>query len=394
MKRPFFVIIAVSVFSVLALAQFPIKTKNNFSTISWEAYTRRLLSELFPGDPLVESVRISIYEDKEPYARFFTPYEIVISKGQILALADNGYGEEEYAGELAHEFGHLKLKHVPTAKFTGILSKPLEDFELLEKQEVEADDFAVSTFLGEGRDPCAVAKFLELESRLKHWSENTDNPYIKIHLRRLARLEKFCNPNSLRITSFLNVEIPVPEKFGKLVSSHIDLMFREGYFMSFSDNDFSHGHLLLKADRKESYNSLDELSQDIALVVYHTDESGVRWGGQGQLSPLRRKQRSLAGYLDGSIRPAIGAIDLRYRKQLQHYECCGTVHDIDIINSNPILYGKYIDNTLVKLKGGEAFLINQFSVRPIKTGRFHLGNEAYEIYFILSEKPKIQIPLN
>lgn len=177
-----------------------------------------------------------------------------------------------------------------------------------------------------------------------------------------------------------SASFPVPEKFGNLVARHVEEMYRMGYFRALDESDFDHGHIVLVRGPKK-YGSLKKLLERTGLILYHTDEHSGRWESQSQVPPEKRIQRSIVGYPDGRIRPAIELIAEKRRGALPYYASDGTVYDSDLAREEPGAWRK--DNVLVRYRRSEKArpFGNQFILVPSAHGRFSVGTVRYDIYF-------------
>jgi hypothetical protein len=119
-----------------------------------------------------------------------------------------------------------------------------------------------------------------------------------------------------------------PSPFELLVSKHVDAILQEGYAESIQASDLNHGHLIINK-HKGCYGNLGELISNTRMVLYHSDEGGKRW--QKETRPNKdRVQRSIVGFPDGSIKPAIKVLKDEYNTNKDYYECCGTIIPWDL----------------------------------------------------------------
>ena len=103
----------------------------------------------------------------------------------------------------------------------------------------------------------------------------------------------------------------VPDWFGKIVEQQVRAMGRAQYFDAVDASDFYHGHLVMKREAEiKSVNTPETMLRDVGLIVYHTDESGIRWALQAKTKAVdNRTPRSVAAYMDGSVAPAKNLVD-------------------------------------------------------------------------------------
>jgi len=132
------------------------------------------------------------------------------------------------------------------------------------------------------------------------------------------------------------MQLPFPDPYLGVVGRHVEGMLARGYAADVVSNDLFHGHLLLKPDAGYEYADVGGLLEDATLFLYHTAEFSGRWEGEKKrgLPAWMRNPRSVAGFWDGRITPAITLVDPK-KSLLQFYESNGTVFDSDIAQSNP-----------------------------------------------------------
>ena len=201
-------------FAWSAFAQVPEKRFDSPGLVKWGRYTHRLLWALFPE----EKGSIEIYVSRAVNPNLEINFNggdcpaIFVTAG-FLALVET---DLDYLLPLAHEVAHLKFSHKKTVRRvpirsprTGwpqrgiqklIWSPPWEetyvtehDFELMEKQELEADEFAHRVIKDLGADPCAcdmLRKYAEINGLLG--DDAPDDPFKKIARKRFVAMEKRC----------------------------------------------------------------------------------------------------------------------------------------------------------------------------------------------------------
>lgn len=158
-----------------------------------------LLLELFPGDPQAKQIVLTVLyhdpEDKRQNAITdlwsgccinITPnFANILEKGR----------KDKYAFIVAHEYSHIQRGHTATVYRKNFFMQ-VEDFTLLEKQEVEADWDAVHAAQKAGYDVCAAAQVFDELTRSLRFSEEG---YRAIALERLGILKMYCyNKNKLQ----------------------------------------------------------------------------------------------------------------------------------------------------------------------------------------------------
>lgn len=192
---------------------------------AWNEYTVQLLVAIFPEDkPLVEKLTVVALPCDNVQARVSLgknsndPLEIIICSG-LIQILDN---EDEYACALAHEYGHIKLKHKPSYYEAVSIRLPNEsdvdeisdsdkpwwpkphapiftrvwmpDYKVMAKQEPEADVFSFEVLRKSKRNPCAMLRVLEKLSKVDHnWHREDPDEYDLIGRKRIKAItEKGC----------------------------------------------------------------------------------------------------------------------------------------------------------------------------------------------------------
>ena len=153
-----------------------------------------------------------------------------------------------------------------------------------------------------------------------------------------------------------------PQALGDLMAIHIRKIIDAGYATELSQEDLYHGHLIWK---RNSDNDLLRLDRDIysymsggatsdpygplAMILYHSAESGERWEIAEQYLPIdKRTPRSIVGFLDGSIVPAIELLKVEIDTGRfilpDDYTLYGSIREIDLAQANPNLFaaGAYL----------------------------------------------------
>lgn len=213
----------------------PNRDRERFSEEEWRGYTAQVLRKLFSGDPILGKIEtIVVFSDKisigvKKSESSEGHYELHVSRGFIDFLDE----EVQYEENLAHEFAHIKLQHKPTGTHiprstsgfrgyappgmtplwpdfppgvydpadpegisAGVVWEPFEDFDLLRKQETEADAVAVQKFLDEKRDCSAYYRFMRKLADKEEW-ETSQDPFKRIHAARLRIVEGKCAPKPI-----------------------------------------------------------------------------------------------------------------------------------------------------------------------------------------------------
>jgi len=171
----------------LNVGRLPDKNASDFELVK---YIEQLLTKVFPGDaPYMTNVTISIMSQAEPEAYNLHDnlvMELHISRG-LVALFQN---ESEFAFIIAHEYFHFKKNHKGTATIRfGDIS---ENFELREKQELEADQLATQSITDKGFDSCAQLTLYQRIPGYDSVSDDSNNPYDTIIRKRMAAARSRC----------------------------------------------------------------------------------------------------------------------------------------------------------------------------------------------------------
>jgi hypothetical protein len=191
--------------SLLAAPKMPKVHDEGLSEEAWRVYTKNLLLELFPNDGvLANKLVIEIVASGRAGASFYCPEweacsrsvrpTIRITRGLISLLGEEHY-ESEYAAVVVHEFGHIKLDHGSTSVPSGdLVMGEAENFILLEKQEVEADQFTTALLAKRSLGSCALSSALETVFFFNEpkWRDKPEDPYNKIRRKRLALAMTAC----------------------------------------------------------------------------------------------------------------------------------------------------------------------------------------------------------
>lgn len=115
-----------------------------------------------------------------------------------------------------------------------------------------------------------------------------------------------------------------PTKFESMVASHVDEMLTQGYAKKIDETDLFHGHLVFRK-KEDCYKNLSHALDSFDFILYHTDESLKRWESQ-KGEPKNKTQRSIVGFRDGTIRPAVDVMGEENIIAWSTYECCGTIY--------------------------------------------------------------------
>ena len=172
-------------------------------------------------------------------------------------------------------------------------------------------------------------------------------------------------------------------KFGKMISRHVAAMHRNKYFDKISWRDFFHGHLLFFNDGRKSFRSVEEMLDNVAAVLYHTQEWTGQWEAVGRAGvPIAERQpRSIIGYRQGKIEPLKNIVDV-IQLDHNHYWKCGTIHATDLCRQN----ASYRDcaRLTIMVDGVEYKIdLNGVTLVERKEGKYRVGDQKYEIFIRL-----------
>ena len=153
-----------------------------------------------------------------------------------------------------------------------------------------------------------------------------------------------------------------PLNFYGTVREHVGEILEKGYATDLSWWDFDHGHLLFRK-HEGCYDTLEQALNNVALVLYHTEENTGRWASD--YHPISEKApRSIVGRMDGSVMPAIDYPNLKLTWWPEVYPTNGTVFDMDIYRSDPGI--SYQKNICI----GDRLLDSQFYINPGRSLEF------------------------
>lgn len=183
-------------------------------------------------------------------------------------------------------------------------------------------------------------------------------------------------------------KIFVPDRLGKIISSHVEMMHQQGYFENLSEKDFDHGHFILRQGADFFYYSLDEFFKNVVMILYHTQEHTQLWRNQARAGiPFeRRTPRSILGFLNGMIRPAVEFADMNF-SQRSGYELAGTIDSYNV-RSTLGLFDRECD-VCVAIEWRWFKPEGSFMIRPHPYGRYQVGKARYDIFMrYLPYRPK------
>jgi hypothetical protein len=190
-------------------------------------------------------------------------------------------------------------------------------------------------------------------------------------------------------------KIFVPGWFGKIIASHVEMMYQLGCFKNLSEEDFDHGHFILRQNAGFFYNSPDEFLKNVAMVMYHTQEGTNLWRKQMTAGvPIeKRTPRSILGFLNGIIRPAAEFVSMN-PSQLDSYLRSGTVDSFNVRDTLG-LFDRESDLYVAidwKWHKPEELLC----IRPFSRGRYRVDEVRYDILFgmFLMNQSQPKLPKN
>jgi hypothetical protein len=176
----------------------------------------------------------------------------------------------------------------------------------------------------------------------------------------------------------LKKEIEAPEKFGRLVESHVHKMISSGYTSKMDPDDLFHGHILIRNSGKDSYLSLGDVINDTRMVLYHTCESPALWETTNHAG--RKTPRSIMGFPNGHILPAEDMIREENISRKDRYENYGTIYQKDIIKEYPSLEeGPF--KSIPQDENQFCRLLFEFSIKPNPSGKYAAGSQRFDVHF-------------
>ena len=130
----------------------------------------------------------------------------------------------------------------------------------------------------------------------------------------------------------------LPNETSSLVKSHLQAIVDKGW-AKITPGDLYHAHILMAPNTRnvKEFGSPEELLSRMVGILYHSDEMLFRWRLEdGDLSLEQRRPRSIIGYLDGTVAPAVGL--LPEPLIALDYEWSGTIHPDDLATAQPKLF--------------------------------------------------------
>jgi len=181
--------------------------------------------------------------------------------------------------------------------------------------------------------------------------------------------------------------LPVPDPYIDVIGRHVEVMYARGYFRDFTAKDFWHGHLMLRPHEDREYRTAGELVADTALFVYHTAEFSERWARESGKPAAQRNPRSLVGFWDGSVVPAITLV--KPGVWMPFYESNGTISDSELRESHPDWFDAWMSLTIVRLGPRASCAASlQFLVLQDAWGRLQVGDMRYDVFLRCEIDPR------
>jgi hypothetical protein len=209
-------------------------------------------------------------------------------------------------------------------------------------------------------------------------------------IRRTKPLFHFYGPDSrlrLEPNGGWTAQLPVPDPYIDVIGRHIQQMHDRGYFRDFTSKDFWHGHFMLRPDSPGEYADAGELVSHAALMVYHTAEFSERWKSESSKPASSRNPRSLVGFWDGSVVPAINLV--KPGVSMPFYESNGTISDSELRDSHPDWFNGTFDPSFVRLGSRASCAASlQFLILQDAWGRLTIGNMRYDVFLRCEIDPR------
>jgi hypothetical protein len=161
----------------------------------------------------------------------------------------------------------------------------------------------------------------------------------------------------------LSCSTPQPARFEKVVRSHVTQILEKGYAESLAWDDLSYGRIFVRRGKEGCYANMNELLENVELIAYYSAEFKNRW--DDFRTPLEKKiPRSIVGFMDGRIMPAIDFVGRENLKNEWRYNRFGIVDIDDIVRKAPHLYNgnAVADNTCVMVDGKQRPTSFQFHI--------------------------------
>lgn len=178
--------------------------------------------------------------------------------------------------------------------------------------------------------------------------------------------------------------VSIPKKWVQKIRTHLKQIEAKDWG-KVEPGELYHGHLLMqyKDSYPEVYKSVDELFENSAYILYHSDEQVRRWRGtQGDWPTSKKSPRSIVGYWDGRIVPAATLVK-EPEKRTMHYEGYGTIHGDDLATDHPKEISFWRERHLNTPAGQicKVYLVVDISIHrsDLNGVNMRLGNRNYAI---------------
>lgn len=184
------------------------------------------------------------------------------------------------------------------------------------------------------------------------------------------------------------IRLPFPDPYVDVVQTHVQAMYDRGYFTDLISNDLWHGHLIMKPGAVPEYHDVGALLEDAALFVYHTAEFADRWARQAPLPLERRTPRSIVGFWDGSVIPAINLV--KPGTYMPFYESNGTIGEDELRSSHPEWFEDFASMKIVRI-GPRAKCLAELQFLIVEEpllGRLTFRGHRYDAFLVCKPDPR------
>jgi hypothetical protein len=129
--------------------------------------------------------------------------------------------------------------------------------------------------------------------------------------------------------------IGLPASILAIIKNHLIQIEQKGWG-KLEPGELYHGHLMLKSklDDRTHFDTVNDLFDDSAMMLYHSDEQLRQWRGlEGDIQVSKRIPRSIVGYWDGRILPAASL--MKDPEKALDFVSAGTIHSDELATEMP-----------------------------------------------------------
>jgi hypothetical protein len=172
--------------------------------------------------------------------------------------------------------------------------------------------------------------------------------------------------------------LTVPAKWVNKIKEHLEKIEKNQWGMVFP-GELYRGHLILKKNHSP-IRSIDQLFQNTALILYHSDEGIKLWLEESELPIEKRTPRSIVGYWDGRV---LAAASLMKEPVTSFYWTVGTIRSDDLADELHDQLALHRDQ-YIRLPSGEVCPVDlvvdiSITYNPQIKANLHLGDRNYTV---------------